>query len=280
MNSTSELRPVVEDAAAREGIFCTGACSLAGLSRKLAHRTGNRVEAIAAEGGSAIVLLLPYYAGEFPERNLSRYAIGADYHRVAGAILSCIVAALEAAAPEGIFLPFVDSSPLPEVELAVKAGLGIRGKNGQLITADYGSMVFICEIVTNLAISWYPAAPPPQSCGECTRCLKACPTGALTGSGLDLGRCRSHITQKKGEITPWEAQQILLGGFVWGCDICTDICPRNRGVDITPVAAMRENLTPVLTAENLDSVRPDKSYNWRGRGPLIRNLEIISGKER
>lgn len=263
---------IVETAARPQGVERFGFCPLAGLSGLLECR-GKRL--LPESGGSAILLLLPYYAGEFTPRNVARYALCDDYHTIAGDILQRVIAPLQEAFPGEKFIPFVDSSPIPEVEAGVLAGLGFAGKNGQLITPWYGSLAFLCEIVTTLDL---PQTGPTESpgCGDCRRCLGACPTGALSEAGLDKTKCRSHITQKKGELTPWETEQIRRGGLAWGCDICTAACPHNKGVPLTTIPAMREGLEPLLTLENLSALAAKKSYGWRGKKVLERNLSIIS----
>ncbi|MEG1874661.1 MAG: 4Fe-4S double cluster binding domain-containing protein, partial [Angelakisella sp.] len=176
-----------------------------------------------------------------------------------------------------------DSSPIPEVEAAVLAGLGWRGKNGQLLTEGYGSLCFLCEVVTDLALGEVVDQPPksvPDSCGSCTRCLDSCPTGALSLNGLDKTRCRSFITQKKGALSDWERDQIQAGGLAWGCDICTMACPRNRHPVLSTVAALREHPVPRLTAETVAPLLSQKSYGWRGSGVLLRNLAILNDSER
>lgn len=262
---------LVEDAARPLGVERFGSCPLPALSGFLDCR-GKRL--LPEKGGSALLLLLPYYAGEFPGRNLARYALCDDYHRIAGDILQQVIAPLAAAFPGETFHPFVDSSPIPEVEAGALAGLGFAGRNGQLITPWYGSLAFVCEIVTTLDL---PRTGPGDlpGCGTCRRCLDACPTGALSEGGLDKEKCRSHITQKKGALTPWEREEVRKGGMAWGCDRCTDACPKNRGRPLTTIPAMREGLEPVLTEENLSALAPRKSYGWRGEGPLRRNLSII-----
>ncbi len=263
---------LVEAAARPQGVERFGFCPLESLSHLLDCR-GKRL--LPERGGTAILFLLPYYAGEFPGRNVARYALCDDYHRIAGEILQRIVAPLGEAFPGEEFLPFVDSSPIPEVEAGVLAGLGFAGKNGQLITPWYGSLAFLCEIVTTLDL---PQTGPAErgGCGDCRRCLDACPTGALSPEGLDKAKCRSHITQKKGALTPWEEEQIRRGGLAWGCDLCTAACPHNRGVPLTTIPAMREGLEPLLTPENLSVLAARKSYGWRGEKVLGRNLSIIN----
>ena len=265
------VRRLVKEAAP-PGVEQFGFCPLPALSGFLECR-GKRL--LPKEGGSAILLLLPYQAGEFPGRNVARYALCDDYHRIAGDILQGIIAPLKAAFPGEEFHPFADSSPIPEVEAGALAGLGFAGKNGQLVTPWYGSLAFLCEIVTTLDL---PQTGPDRTagCGDCRRCLAACPTGALSETGLDKAKCRSHITQKKGDLTPWEREEIRKGGMVWGCDLCTAACPHNRETPLSAIPAMREDLEPVLTEENLSALAARKSYGWRGEKVLRRNLSIIN----
>lgn len=262
---------LVERAARPLGVERFGFCPLEALSGLLECRA----KGLVPPKGAVILLLLPYYAGDFPGRNLARYALADDYHRIAGEILQSVASALQAAFPGESFLPFVDSSPIPEVEAGALAGLGFPGRNGQLITPWYGSLAFLAEIVTTLPLP--QTGPREGNCGSCRRCLDRCPTGALTAAGLDKSRCRSYITQKKGELTPEEARQIRLGGLAWGCDICTDACPRNARPAVTTIPRLGQDLTPVLTPDNLPALIGRKSYGWRGEGVLRRNLAILAG---
>lgn len=264
-----KVAEILERAARPLGVERFGFCTLDGLSRLLECR-GKR---LLPEKGSVILLLLPYYAGEFPGRNVARYALCDDYHTIAGDILREIIQPLAEAFPGESFLPFVDSSPIPEVEAGALAGLGFIGKNGQLITPWYGSLTFLCEIVTTLSLS--TIGPGKGSCGDCRRCLESCPTGALGPDGLDVSRCRSQISQKKGVLSEEEQRQIEKGGLAWGCDICTDACPHNLSPVLTTIPRMREWLEPLLTPENLPELIKRKSYGWRGAAVLRRNLAIL-----
>lgn len=254
------------------GVERFGSCALNDLSRLLECR-GKR---LLPEKGSVILFLLPYYAGEFPGRNVARYALCDDYHAIAGDILREIIRPLSEAFPGEVFLPFADSSPIPEVEAGVLSGLGFAGKNGQLITPWYGSFTFLCEIVTTLPLS--ATGPAEGGCGSCRRCLDSCPAGALGPNGLDISRCRSQISQKKGELSQEEKRQIEEGGLAWGCDVCTDVCPYNQPPVLTTVPRMREGLEPVLTPENLPELVKRKSYGWRGAAVLRRNLAILEDR--
>lgn len=275
VNGDSVLETVLQ-CGARHGVTRAGVCRLGDLSGFIECRGRSQLPA----SGSVILLLLPYYTGEHPDRNVSLYAVPDDYHRVAGAILDEVITALRRSCPGALFLPFVDSSPIYEVEAAVRAGLGYRGRNGQLITPWYGSMTFICEIVTDMELEPTPDTAGEQGgCGRCRSCIDACPTGALRKDDFYRSLCRSELTQKKGYLTPWEERQITEGGLAWGCDICTTACPRNRGLARTGVQRFTVNLLPRLSAEKLDTQMTSKSYIWRGKAVLRRNLELIAPQQ-
>lgn len=221
---------------------------------------------------TAIVCLFPYYVGDFPYRNLSRYAMVRDYHTVAMGLLNCLSAALSAALPGEVFYPLVDISPLDEVSLAVKAGLGIKGLHGQLIHQTFGSYVFIGEILTTAAFT--PAAPLVGSCSLCGKCIAACPGGALQKSGLNRETCRSQLTQKKNLAAESERAAVQGGGMVWGCDICTDICPHNAHPAFSPIPAFYRQIAATVTEENLSEIFAGRAFSYKGQQLLRRNLAL------
>lgn len=223
---------------------------------------------------TVIVCLFPYFVGEYPERNVARYAIVNDYHKVVGDILASLVERLEVAFPDEQFVPFVDDSPIREVRAAHAAGLGAIGSHGMLIHDTFGSRVFIGTVVTTLKLEC--EQEPAKRCLDCGLCLKACPTGALSkNEPLKRELCRSAISQKKQALSDFERDQIRDGGFVWGCDICADACPLNESAPESPVRDFYEDILPVLTRENLDAALVKKPYKWRGKDVLLRNLSIV-----
>jgi epoxyqueuosine reductase len=160
---------------------------------------------------------------------ISRYALGRDYHKLMRARLQRLAERIDAEArPLGHAARhrvFTDSAPVMEVELARKSGLGWRGKNTLLLSRDAGSYFFLGEIYTDLPL---PAdAPVEEHCGTCTRCISACPTGAIVAPyKLDARRCISYLTiELKGSI-PVELRP-LIGNRVYGCDDCQLVCPWN-----------------------------------------------------
>lgn len=256
------------------GMVRFGICSFADLPPLLPCRAAARLPQNAR---SVLVCLFPYYVGDYPERNLSRYAIVDDYHAVTRRYLERARELLLWDFPEEEFACFVDSSPLREVSAAYLAGLGFIGRNGQLITRDYGSYCFIGEIVTTMEL--HKAKPVEKGCDGCQRCVKACPNNALGREGkIALARCRSHITQKKGELSAFEQETIRAGNMVWGCDICTDCCPYNQRPALSPIPEFYEEVVPRFTRERPSGWVKTRAYGWRGGAVLERNLQLLEEK--
>jgi len=161
-----------------------------------------------------------------PSVQIAKYAQGEDYHRAFLARLDAFGAVLRAHGAQ-VAHAFADSGPVPERELAQRAGLGWIGKNTMLIRPGAGSFFFIGTIFTDLALE----ADQPfelDRCGSCTRCLEACPTGAFVDERvLDATRCLSFLTiEWKGAIPKEHADH--AEGWAFGCDICNDVCPWNE----------------------------------------------------
>jgi epoxyqueuosine reductase len=157
---------------------------------------------------------------------ISRYALGRDYHKVVRAKLGKLAEKICAEAGELSAHVFVDSAPVMEVELAIQAGLGWRGKNTLLLSRDAGSLFFLGEIYTDLPLPMDSAQS--EHCGVCEKCLDICPTQAIIAPyQIDARRCISYLTiEHKGSI-PVELRP-LLGNRVYGCDDCQLVCPWNR----------------------------------------------------
>ncbi|RPH97935.1 MAG: tRNA epoxyqueuosine(34) reductase QueG [Lysobacterales bacterium] len=157
---------------------------------------------------------------------VSRYALGRDYHKVLRKRLQRLAARIERQIGPFGYRVFVDSAPVLEKALAEKAGLGWIGKHSNLLDRQAGSWFFLGEIYTDLPL---PVDPPAQNhCGDCVRCIEACPTGAIVGPyQVDARRCISYLTiELKGPI-PVELRP-LLGNRIYGCDDCQLVCPWNR----------------------------------------------------
>nr|WP_243663624.1 tRNA epoxyqueuosine(34) reductase QueG [Rhodothermus marinus] len=158
---------------------------------------------------------------------ISRYAWGDDYHEVLKEKLYQLFAWLEAQVGEVHGRAFVDSAPVMDKAWARRSGLGWIGKNTNLINRRMGSFFFIGELIVDVPLP--PDGPIPDYCGTCTRCIDACPTGALVQPYvLDARRCISYLTiEHRGDDIPPELQE-KMGNWIFGCDICQDVCPWNK----------------------------------------------------
>jgi epoxyqueuosine reductase len=193
---------------------------------------------------SALCVALHYHplAGEAePAGDLwprvARYARGSDYHDEMGRRLRRLGARIADAFPGVLSRPYVDTGPVLERELAARAGLGAMGKNTNLLSPRGGSWFLLGELFLTLDLA--PDSPLADLCGSCTRCLTACPTGALPEPfRLDSRRCISYWTIEHRGALPPEARE-MVGQWVFGCDICQEVCPWNGpgGATRRPVPA-------------------------------------------
>jgi epoxyqueuosine reductase len=207
------------------------ASGYAGVMRYLHRQARKRKDPrlIVPEAKSVVVVLDNYYDGDAdpgPAPRVARYARGEDYHNVTRGRLEPLAEFLRS---EGATIAhtFADSGPVPERALALRAGLGWIGKNTMLIRPGTGSFFFIGSVFTDLTLD-QDRSETTDHCGSCTRCLEACPTGALVEPRLlDATRCISYLTiEQKGPIPEPLAER--LDGWVFGCDICNEVCPWNE----------------------------------------------------
>jgi epoxyqueuosine reductase len=157
---------------------------------------------------------------------IAAYALGEDYHERVAALLARLVARLVEHFPHARFRPYVDTGPLVEREWAMRAGVGWIGKNTLVLHRALGSYFFLAELVTDLALDDVPL--PADHCGTCARCAAACPTGALDGAyGMEPRRCIAYLTiEHRGAIAT--ELRPLLENWIFGCDVCQEVCPWNR----------------------------------------------------
>ena len=158
---------------------------------------------------------------------VSRYAWGRDYHNVIGRRLRKLVRRIDDVAPGSRTLSAVDHRPVLEKEWAERSGLGWIGKHTNVITSDRGSWFFLSELVTDLDL---PAdeGPHPDRCGSCADCMAACPTDAIVAPyQVDARRCISYLTIELEGAIPRDLRP-LVGEWIFGCDVCQDVCPWNR----------------------------------------------------
>jgi len=223
-----------------------------------------------------IVALFPYFCG-YPEgSNLSIYTHGRDYHLVTREVLSSVAQSLKLERYE----IHADIGPEIERSLAAAAGLAFVGRNQMAINEKYGSYFFIGYIACDADLPL--SQPCEKSCLDCRRCINACP-GAALGDSFNPQKCLSEITQKKGTLADWEKKLILENKTVFGCDICQRVCPHNEGAVYSPIPQFTENRIVSLEHSDLAGLTNktfkekygERAFSWRGKAPLLRNLEIL-----
>jgi epoxyqueuosine reductase len=233
----------------------------------------------------AVPFATPRPAGRAPlTGRVSNYAWAQDYHPVVRRVLEAIGSALDAAAGEPATRIACDTAPLAERAFAARAGLGWIGKHTNLIAPGLGSFVFLGEVVTTLEL---PADPPlRKSCGACARCIAACPTGALRGDyTIDATKCISDLTQRRDAIPL--GLRPLVGDWVWGCDLCQDVCPPTSLAGTASAAAFRAlgAADAFVSLQALLFLRPAEfrrrygrtAIGWRGATVLRRNAAVALG---
>jgi epoxyqueuosine reductase len=239
---------------------------------------------------SMVLVALNYYQGDPPAgegwRAVARYAWGEDYHRVMIPRLQALLAFLREAGGAGIEgKAYVDTGPLLERDLAARAGLGWIGKNTMLLHPELGSWFFIGALLTTADLD--PDEALPDRCGTCRACLEACPTGAFPAPYiLDARRCISYLTiEHRGSIP--EDLRPLVGEWLFGCDICQEVCPWNRKAPRTREAAFLPRGEPPGLRDLVEMTEEE----WRARvggtaltrpkrGGLLRNAAVVAGNQK
>ncbi|AHN23248.1 tRNA epoxyqueuosine(34) reductase QueG [Lysinibacillus varians] len=206
-----------------------------------------------------------------------RASWGVDYHTALRQRLALLKAWLEERVSNVRIESMVDTGALVDRAVAERAGIGWSGKNCSIITPEFGSYVYLGELVTNIPFA--PDKPMEDECGECRLCLDVCPTGALIEGGqLNSQRCIAFLTQTKGYL-PDEFRS-HIGNRLYGCDTCQTVCPKNKGKinwiheEFKPDPELAKPLlTPLLTISNREFKTKfgHVSGSWRGKKPIQRN---------
>ncbi len=186
---------------------------------------------------SIIMLGINYFqkdSNEVPKQHgrVSKYARGKDYHNVIAKKTKALIKAIKNDASDltdDDFRWYVDYGPIPERAYAAKAGLGYIGKNSMLINKDFGSWIFLSEILTSLKLDPdNPYGIDHGACGRCRMCIVSCPTGAIVENGvIDARKCISYLTVERPREIP-ENLAVRMSDRIMGCDICQDVCPKNK----------------------------------------------------
>ena len=263
----------------------------AGEMHYLAGRFSERTDpAIYLPGAASVICVgmnyfVPLEAAPAGHGRIARYALGDDYHEIIKGRLHRLADWIREAKPEAETRCSVDTAPVMEKELAARAGIGWVGKNTCVINEKIGSWILLGEIITTLELA--ADEPATDRCGSCRRCIDACPTGAITEPyQLDARRCISYLTiEHRGEIEPELSAK--FEDWIYGCDICQDVCPWNRN----PPTATDPALAPRWKSGSIDPRRVlewnDEDYRRELKGsamkrvklPMLkRNAKIIAGQ--
>lgn len=235
---------------------------------------------------SVICALVPYAGPDARDAAVGAvacFARGPDYHDIVRDRLQQLWAEIARRYPEALGRVFVDSGPLPERELARRAGLGRLGWNSCLISPLWGSRLVLGEILTTLPL--VPTPPLEGGCAGCGACVRACPAGALVRPGVvDARRCIAYLTiEHAGAIPP--PLRPLIGTRLFGCDTCQDVCPHNRDLPAAPHPLPHDpalcRLDPVellsLPAEDFQRRFRRTPLHRARRAGLLRNACIVLG---
>ncbi|MBW4614739.1 MAG: tRNA epoxyqueuosine(34) reductase QueG [Desmonostoc vinosum HA7617-LM4] len=212
------------------------------------------IRLIMPEVRSLVCVALNYYTSDQrPEgeeyAKISRYGWGRDYHKVMHKKLKALSTWLKSLDERVQAIYYADTGPVQDKVWAQRAGIGWIAKNGNLITREYGSWVFLGEVLTNLELK--SDRPHTEHCGSCTRCIEACPTDAITQPFvINANRCIAYHTIENRSSTLPETIAPHLQGWVAGCDICQDVCPWNQRfahtTDIAEFQPYPGNIAPKL----------------------------------
>lgn len=258
------------------------------MERNVEKRSDPRV--IVPGARSVISIAVNYYTPEQHDPNenegkISRYAWGDDYHFHVTKRIQMLVDCIKQWQPESENRYYVDTGPMMDKAWAARAGLGWQGKHTNLITKEFGSWVFLGEIITTLDLD--PDAPIEDFCGTCTACIDACPTDAIHDPYIvDSNRCISYLTiEHRGEIA--ESLGEKFDQWVYGCDICQDVCPWNKFQQVTEYSEFLPrsiNINPNI--EELKSISQEEFSKRYKNSPIkrtkregiIRNASLVTKK--
>ena len=226
------------------------------------------------EGAKTVIVCALAYKNEISNGyscksrgKIASYALTTDYHRTIKDMLFELCRRLKAHDDSFAARCFVDSAPIFEKRYAVEAGLGWIGRQSLLITPDYGSFVLLGEVVTSAECDSYDTPIDTVGCGECRRCVEACPNGAIKERHIDTTRCISCATiERRGE-----GEQCPLHGWIFGCDECQSVCPYNRKAPCATSPQVIPIFNPIeMTAEEWLSLSDEEFASRFGSTPMQR----------
>lgn len=245
------------------------------------------------EGAQSIIAIALAYPAKLEERpenykgnrrgSFSRASWGIDYHDILRDRLQKLEDFIKEREPRALLRSMVDTGDLADKAVAERAGIGYVGKNTILITKEFGTYVYLGEMITN--IPFEPDQQVEDLCGTCNLCVDKCPPGALVQGGqLNAQKCIAYLTQTKGFVP--EPYRKKIGNRVYGCDTCQTVCPYNRGVDFHNHLEMepepekvKPKLVDLLSMSNrtFNETFGAMAGSWRGKKPIQRNAIIALG---
>ena len=191
-----------------------------------------------------------HYSQDVSNGKISRYAWGKDYHLILWAMLDELEEELKGCDPNFVSISYVDTGPVMDKAWAAKAGIGWMGKHSNIINREVGSWIFIANIITNCDFEY--SEHIPDFCGSCTACIDACPTDAIIADYVvDSNKCISFLTIENKDEIPEEFVG-KFDGWLFGCDICQDVCPWN--IKFSNQTHIKDFLHPKIKEMNLDEV--------------------------
>ena len=264
-----------------------------GMQGEMSYLERNRQKRYDAtklvEEAQSVITVLYNYAPEkvLPETShykISKYAYGKDYHYVIKDKLHALLHQIETVAGPRKARIFVDSAPVLDRAYARKSGLGFIGKNTMLINRKGGSFFFVGHIILDLELL-YDEETTTHFCGSCIRCIQACPTGALKPFDVDARKCISYLTiEFRGDEIP-EGFKGQWDKWIFGCDICQDVCPWNRGVkphqepdfEISPsLMAMKKSDWEAMDKPTFKRLFKGTAVERTGYKGLKRNIKFLN----
>ncbi len=254
------IKKTITDILSASGIKNVGFCAFDSVKDHLLDCRAK--QRIPQKAKTIVTCAFPYKIKDEAPKFLSRYAAISDYHTVCGEMLAAACKKLKEKYPKNEFEYFCDNSPIPEVHTAAVAGLGAKGDNGLLITKEYGSFVFLGEIITDLHLD---CDNQYTECNHCGKCKDTCPVT------LDKTNCLSNLSQKK-KLVDSELEKLRQNNILWGCDICQNACPLNKNAQNTDIP---EFITGYRDEYTIGEDTKNRPYTWRGEGVIKRNYENL-----
>jgi epoxyqueuosine reductase len=286
----ARVEPLPHAEFVREWLSAGNAASVHYINRGLAKRLEPRL--IMPDVQTVITVACRYLAPAIPQLDwqaqlrgrVAAYALGPDYHSIVEEKLGALSAAICELQEKTVARAYVDTGPVLEREWAASGGVGWFGRNTNILHTEEGSWFFLGEILTNLGLE--PDPPHADRCGSCRRCLDLCPTGALKpGYQLDARLCISYLTIEHRGAIPIDLRS-RLGNWIFGCDVCQEVCPWNERFARRHIVPNTDELLPylpdllLLSEDEFRTRFRSSAIRRAGRAGLARNVAVALGNTR